>query len=516
MRRIAAGTRRRGATARREHPGTRLESIAGVIPRVSAPRVTNHVHLAGLGAEAPEQAPLPVPKMSSGIRVAPVGGAEPHAGAIEMPPHVTGRPVPDTDVGAMLARGPWATAEDPRLHEGLGAAAMPEDFSATSGQFLMDYDGAGDSARLAFIDRMAEVGRAEGFNVVVTVPSDAVAAELRAGTGGADNVVPIVGEGAPWPEDTLHFYTDGRAVVPPEHDYGAMTQPIIEGRLLRHTGSVPDDPDAAMAAFSATPELQFGGSGATVRDGTIRPSAAAVATLGGEARTATTFVEGGNIINGTRDGRPYAVVGADALARNMALLDTDEAGVRAAMAADLGVAPDDLHFVEQPADFHLDVAMTPWGDDRMLLNDARLAAAEQIRASGLDPKSPEATRLLAEAERRAVLEDRTAEELAAAGFEVTRVPGRFFEVGEDGRAIEIANFMNGEAGSNTNGENYFITQRGDRGFEDAFLAALPTDVPVRVYFAMDNVSARALLAKGGAANCTIKRLPDGWGFVPGR
>ncbi len=460
--------------------------------------------------EAPEPPAKPSP---DAIRVEPLGGAAAEAIGLTPPPPPDVRTVPTGDAARMLEHEAWADvpAGDGRRHAGFGAAvAMPEDFAATSGQFLMDYDGASDPARLTYIQRMAEIGRAEGFNVVVTVPSEAVADQLRTATGDAENVIPVIVDGYAWPEDSLHFYTDGRAVVPPAHDVMSMVDPVVRGRLDRIDKEPVPDP---MSAYGATPEIQFGMSGATIRPGGVVPSAAAVAALGGEARVATTFVEGGNIINGMRDGRPYAVVGADALARNKALLGTDEAGVRAAMAADLGVAPEDLHFVEQPADFHLDVAMAPWGEGQMLLNNARAAAEAQIRAQGLEPGSAEAQRLRDEAERRAVLETRTADELAAAGFEVIRVPGRFFAFDAAGRPHEIANFMNGEAGSNTDGEAYFITQRGPRAFEDAFLAALPQDVPVRLYFAMPEGAARMLLAGDGAANCTIKRLPDGWGYL---
>jgi hypothetical protein len=455
-----------------------------------------------------------VPRPSpDAIRVEPLGGAAAEAIGLTPPPPPDVRHVPNGEAAKMLEHEAWSevTPGDGRSHGGFGAAvAMPEDFAATSGQFLMDYNGAGDPARLTYIQRMAEIGRAEGFNVVVTVPSEAVADQLRAATGDAENVIPMIGEGYAWPEDSLHFYTDGRAVVPRDHDYRAMTLPIMSGRVERFVGAVPDDPKQS---FAAHPVLHYAGSGMTIKEGAAEPSAAAVAALGGEARRGTTFVEGGNIINGMRDGRPYAVVGADALARNKELLGTDEAGVRAAMAKDLGVAPEDLHFVEQPADFHLDVAMAPWGEGQMLLNDARAAAEAQIQAQGLDPGSAEAQRIRTEGARRSVLEARTAEELKAAGFEVIRVPGRFVGFDSRGRSLDVANFMNGEAGSNTHGEAYFITQRGPRAFEDAFLTSLPQDVPVRVYFAMPDAAARSLLAGGGAANCTIKRLPDGWGHL---
>ena len=137
-----------------------------------------------------------------------------------------------------------------------------------------------------------------------------------------------------------------------------------------------------------------------------------------------------------RDGSPYVLVGRDSLAVTRKLLpgQADEAAAAAQVAKDYGLQPENIIPLEQPGDFHLDMAMTLAGPGQVLLNDSRQVLAlqkqwitEHYQHSWFnrDQQPSDLAEVEKKANKTAVFEDIVAKQLSAAGLEVFRVPGVF-------------------------------------------------------------------------------------------
>lgn len=192
-----------------------------------------------------------------------------------------------------------------------------------------------------------------------------------------------------------------------------------------------------------------------------------------------------DILRGVRsDGTPYALLGSFGAG--------DERAFRARVAAELGLPLECTFIVRHSGDAHLDVLLAVWDRGRLLLNDSRQAMSVQERTQRLNASDRLVLRQAAE--RRAVAEDRIAQELRERGFDVVRVPARFFRA-EAGRAVEDAGFLPGKSGTQAGGRSFFVTRRSsNRRVEHAFLDALPEAPELKVYFSVDPAAAACLLA----------------------
>lgn len=431
---------------------------------------------------------------------------------------------------------------------GLAKAPMacPEDGSIVVRAFHMARLGS-DVTGTAFAEQMAKIGEVEGFRVVLRCPAEWAARlaedfkELK-----LDNVVvlPISGTSYEldfWSEDHGELHVDGSVSVPRklhdpgELDLGALGKAIVEARFQRLR------PGAADRELSKHPDLAFQYVGAVAARGTQRALGAIALGADAELRVTGSYLEGGNVLVGRRaTGEPYALVGKDSLEATRYLLERDlgrrpdDAKVLAVIAADLGVAPKDVVPVEQPGEFHLDMAMSLLPGGRVLVNDSRQAQAlqaQQARARHLEaePKRPPdgasprrlarfeedlaawkeegqwlekaITRAGGEAVRRAALEAKAAADLQAAGLSVHRIAGAFPRI----TGQEPMNFLNGERGLNARGEQFLVTLGGDPAFERHFVEALAKVEPgtVRVHFLDRELTAPTLNAMGGLS-CRAK------------
>jgi hypothetical protein len=95
-----------------------------------------------------------------------------------------------------------------------------------------------------------------------------------------------------------------------------------------------------------------------------------------------TYNEGGNTLMGERDSGPYVIIGLDSYDVSKSLMEKDlgremtDDEVRMAFAIDYGVLKENVYFVEQPGDFHLDMSLAVVGKNTILVNDATLAQHE--------------------------------------------------------------------------------------------------------------------------------------------
>ena len=114
--------------------------------------------------------------------------------------------------------------------------------------------------------------------------------------------------------------------------------------------------------------------------------------------------------------------------------------------------------------------------------------------------------LKAHAERLAAFESRTVSDLEAAGFDVVRMGGRYFDPSDnEGDRTEVMNFLNGEGATNPRGERYFVSLGGDERAERYAANELMNAPggPRRVYFLGNDYPAQ-LLNKMGAFSCVCK------------
>lgn len=202
------------------------------------------------------------------------------------------------------------------------------------------------------------------------------------------------------------------------------------------------------------------------------------------------------------------------------------------IAKDYGIDPSRMTVVEQPGQFHIDMAISPVTNGKLLVNDARAAFALQERlikedyekAKPTDPakvqaweeKGKQITKALDElkekTERRALLEDKAVSQLEAAGLSVVRVPGVMDRV-DPARSISAAaaagNFLNSEKGTNAKGEQFVVFLGGDPRVEQRVAETVGKSFPEveRIYFLDRSASEKSVGMKGGVS-CRVNVIPE--------
>ena len=99
-----------------------------------------------------------------------------------------------------------------------------------------------------------------------------------------------------------------------------------------------------------------------------------------------TYSEGGNVVWTERNGLPHALIGIDSFAFSKVILEkqleaalTDEE-IGMAFAIDYGLKTENITFVEQPGDFHLDMSMIAVGPSALIVNDSLAALQIELQA----------------------------------------------------------------------------------------------------------------------------------------
>ncbi len=391
--------------------------------------------------------------------------------------------------------------------------------------------GGEDRTYLGYPGQLAQIGAVEGFNVVLRTPvADQVRAEaMAATTEGLERVVllSVPNFGDQWSEDQGEVDAEGNVSLPaPIEDVSAMAKVAFRERLER---LYPGSPPGAEADPEKYPLANFGMNGNVAKERTqIALGSLAVANRK-KVRSNFSYVEGGNMLVGRLEGgEPYALVGKDSLATTRYALEIDlrhkvtDAEILANIAADLGVAPENLHPVEQPGDFHLDMRMALWGPGTVLLDDAHAAVAAQLDwmqedLYGREPKAnapaEELTafvkaeeelqtyrdNLEAYAKRQAEFEAIVVRDLEKAHLKVVRVPAVYPSPAYT--TDQSMNFMNGESGTNARGEKFYIALGGHARAERAFAASMQKLGGLsRLYFLDRQLTETTLKAHGGISS----------------
>jgi hypothetical protein len=401
------------------------------------------------------------------------------------------------------------------------APAVAKDPTLNPSAYYMAYDSI-DNASLGFIAQMAEVGRHEDFHVVANCEDGEDAASLlqQLPEKAAQNVTTVVNPGChdTWAEDHGEYTTAGEMIVPaPLPSKFDVDAAIDDGRMRRFYNDKDSEPDS-----SKFPLIEFSRHGRVGERRTYEEAVAGALSTGAKnLKMAGSYVEGGNFMPGRKpDGTPFALVGQDSVAVTRQLLRheghkrADQRDAVRQIARDYGLQPNQVIAVEQPGEFHIDMAMALVGPGKVILNDARAVAdlQQQWITQHYDNKwfrwgeSKQLRKTEEQAERLAVYEDMVENDLRKAGLEVYRIPGVFPATS----ANSEMNFFNLRQGRNEKGEEFAIAMGGDERAEQMFAATMLGGIPTgyqRVHF-LDRELTPLTLDLSGGIKCRSKGRED--------
>lgn len=395
--------------------------------------------------------------------------------------------------------------EKPRLAD--HGPAVAKDASLDPSAFYMVHDPV-DPASLGYIDQMAAVGRVEDFQVVASCSSSRQQGLIEAKV--PENLTTLENPGCQdvWAEDHGEFTEDGTMVVPAILKTSYPTGDVIQADRLKRFGG--DEEKADFSEHGAVND----------RHTQQEALAAAMATGAAGYKMAVSYVEGGNMMGGKRpDGTPYALVGKDSLAVTMDLLKKNNRAHNTRdgllqIARDYGYGAGQVVAVEQPGEFHLDMAMALAGPGQVLLNDARAVAdlqkgwvTEHYSHKFFQwGKKKQLAAIEERAEKLAGYEAMVEADLKKAGLQVFRVAGCFPLT----KANAEMNFFNLRQGHNDKGETFAIALGGDKRAEETFAHTLLSEIPSgyqRIHF-LDRELTPITLDMSGGIKCRTKPRQD--------
>ncbi len=262
-----------------------------------------------------------------------------------------------------------------------------------------------------------------------------------------------------------------------------------------------------------------------------------------------TYNEGGNCLRGEHEGKPYALIGKDALAYNQIHLRQELAQVglkkndrglwqledsydqtelnltdedmKYFFARDLDIPdPDQIYFIEQ-ADYHLDMAMCLMGGKTIILNDSQLSYERMKLKVQIELQRPTLSEkfrdnllrrlnhLYTQSRKKKLLEDAAEKDLEKSGFTVIRFAGVFEDIFKDHPELHKTNFFNHLSLTTSAGTTITICLGSEPVYQSEFEQTLkeyslkPID---HVYF-LDYKQSKVLLSKQGGLHCILKCLP---------
>ncbi len=238
-----------------------------------------------------------------------------------------------------------------------------------------------------------------------------------------------------------------------------------------------------------------------------------------------TYNEGGNTLIGQRGNKPYVIIGLDSYAVSKKLMEKDlgrsisEEEVRLAFAIDYGVLQENIYFVEQPGDFHLDMSMAIVGENAILLNDSvqayemfvdeqRKWQAEYVRSHPEHSKTIEGRieQTRQESVVRKRMEDITADQLERQGFKVIRVPGKFNYINQ----VPAMNLFNMVTARTPEGKNIAVMLGCvNQKYQEMFAEVITTlcDQKIDQLYFLDLQSSQESLTRFGGISCRTKTIP---------
>jgi hypothetical protein len=421
-----------------------------------------------------------------------------------------------------------------------GDQVLAKDSSVNFSHLVMTHNEE-DGLSAQFIAQMGEIGALEGYQVLARCAQEKVAnlkEQLKQWPGARHvTVVATPSNQDVWTEDQGEFTLQGDLIIPPLLDtqtpFGQIT---FLGRLKRlhpeadvaQVASVLTENNLAHA-MSTYPKANFSYQGGVGEGQThLGMLEAGLALDLPQIRMTSSYIEGGNFMPGQRaDGTPIAFVGRDSVHISADILENDlgkkvtEGQVLHRIAKDYGFKPNQVVPVEQPADFHIDMAMTWTRPGHLLLNDSRAVLQMQkgwlndwLRRElekGAEPESTlrsryagELQRLEQMAEHHAELESHSLRDLQQEGVQIDRIAGSF----PASLANPAMNFLNLRQGSAEDGTTFAVmlggTPEAETYIREQLLEKLPTGYQ-RLHFLDPSLTSGTLDLWGGI-KCRTKPL----------
>lgn len=387
---------------------------------------------------------------------------------------------------------------------------------------------APDRRQLALIEQVALIGRIEGYRLDVQVDraNSTGWAALRRIPG-----VRIIENPAArdmWISDTVEMGRDHSVSLPAAiDDHALVLQAVFRERLRRIHPELSNIPfhstlDRLRELIGASRGAAFEVLG-RVAEQQSQASAVALALINRTSiRESLSYVEGGNLLLGVLPGgATFALIGRDSVAVSRALLERDlkrtltESETLQIIGSDFGLALENVHPIEQPFEFHIDMASLVVGSTQALLNDAEESArleeawmreefALKDNASSEEVSEHESViaEMWAKSRIRAEGESRALKDLQVAGMTVYRIAGAF----HDGPVR--MNLLNAILGTGSSGHLFMIAYGADPRLENYFAKKLLLEIPTqikRIYFLNREFS---VPSGSGGINCRVKLEGD--------
>lgn len=466
------------------------------------------------------------PSSMTGVRAYRVGAdgvirpvdldAEPRYPA--RPSHIL-RPVSPEDLNRALAEN------QPRSTRN----AAVEDGSTRIRIMIMGYD---NSLSGRYISAMTKLGELLDFRVEARVDEQRLPWLTRELAGARNlTVVEVKSKSGTWTEDSGETVGPNEMRVPPLIEDQSFIKKVVDDARSPRLSREGVDPNAQFLPY-ALGVVNGTNAGAAAAEQALRTGMIPVRTRG--------YEEGGNTLMGKRaDGTPFAIVGYSSAVVTQKNMDRTERNAdgrehtlkeaQFVIANDLGVAPKDVIFVEQP-EFHIDMRMMVLPEGKgVVVNDSMEAAGVQaawLRDRSESQRPPDGARqqdiddwnrahaeieeriqtLARKARTRGQLEDVAARQLEEKGLTVYRVAGNFDEVRSPVKGTEGMNFLNSERGVAPDGSQYYIGLAGTPESEKYFMDQMQS-VPSGVstfYFVGTPKDTGETLSLGGGISCRVK------------
>ena len=297
-----------------------------------------------------------------------------------------------------------------------------------------------------------------------------------------------------WAEDGVEYLENGKLAVLKSFDSDLLAWAMKSGRRSRWQGKVsPESLEAALQDDHLWIPL-----GVRVNASEIGVALESLASAEKyEVGHMRAYIEGGNMIAGEdATGKPVILIGKDAIDATAHIYQVTREQVREIICEDFGLAAiDQIICVEQPGQFHLDLAILFIGHGVVVLNDSSIACKDAIEMAEAVPcltTKTAAAKLTLQHE----LEEAAASDLQAAGIKVIR---------QNFADNVTFNFCNGEFVTGRNGLSYYITNGAPPEQEERFAALMVEEwgIVTDVIFSPIAAAQKSLQELGGVG-CRIK------------
>ncbi len=325
--------------------------------------------------------------------------------------------------------------------------------------------------------------------------------------------------------EAIQFLSDQKEVrqAPFNHGYGIQGKPIEELHMLEianmHWDHFQDECDSLHFLWSyleggnckfgeskeGTPFVLIGKDSVELNRGLISR----------ELKYIRYNLENNKVESSFQEGKPFGPASDD--------LISDEY-LKKIFSRDYGIAPENIHFIEQPFAFHIDMGLCLAGGKRVLVNDSVAAFDVSLeRFKGSSNKKTEkiskedetrVEELRVKAQTNKILEDQSEIDLIDQGFEVIRVPGIFSDPYSElgGGLTNFFNHVTMTTKSEPPGKIIYGLGSSP-GFKDLFkehiVAYFPKNFSYRIYTTDYSITQEAL-RNGGGVNCMMQTFVGEW------